>query len=1091
MGTKVASLSGGGDLKALGVFTELPTNKDNLKFAISNSMKGVAYKNLIDYRVWAVGTSGSQGIFGQNGDGNSIILDKDPFGKLTPVWQTLNNDVESGADGGWATSTFPIDNSKMYRFSTWIRRNTLGNGSFYFGLNGYGSVSGVVANNGSTTLNTNPYFRSGGWYFPLNEWVLLVAHVWEHDNTEYITHPDTGTYDLSGNKISTCVDYKWIPETTSARHRTYLYYSTAPETHQLWCYPRVDLIDGTEPSISDLLNGEGNVFNPLGVRYIRDYLNGSTTDIYNHWVEIQAITYSGENVALGKSSSDNLGGSRPMLTDGNMVSHFDTSNGLDWVQVDLGHLYKLEEIKVWHYYGDGRTYYSTKTEVSADGILWYTIFDSAQEGTYPETPAGKTHRLEIKDVEYSREGIIVDEATENLLYDNGVINWTIGSQGTCTTLIENSRYKILGSSTGGTMRFYIPVSKLVGGYTYTMSFKMKFISEGTFYMNDWCDTVFSKSGVKEFDDYLFCYATGSRSSHDNTYRFMDFTIGANVHVEIWDVQFERKDYPTAFVAGKRASTGSLKLPVNLGLGDATVYFKGIAMKNSDNRPVQLAMFTLVDNSGTDILFRSYTTVPYLNGNDFDGGSHNVHKDFNTESGVPFEGFITRSGNTVTLKLHSQDGQQVTWQLPVDPATDFGATSFKFDSIELSGDWGGIIKEVSVYDVVKDDFPKSSFSPDKSGDVFVEEMYESENLLGSKYMGKDFFNDGVFGGASGDLGGISYYTQPQCKVFAVKASRFFDKYSVCIKRTPNLIYPDVGTVMWGGLRLYPPEAAKQEGKTYKITYWCKGQSTMTCKHYFAYEIGWSSMGVGLTNHGLIGNIERLEAGTIQDEWVQKTNYYTVSNRFQLGSDGTTYDTYYQMKIGYNYGSTGSLGTTLFISDLVIEEIDISDVKKAMRLGKNSLKLSTFIEGINKVVVIGGAQAAGDVAVLPRLVKFNDVTLLNATGRGLYLTVFENDGTLVSNTLYDTYGVDQARTDLANALLNVGSFWWALTSYDACKSNATLDQVMTDLGSIDFVEYNWDSYYRSPYACIGFGNRLIKEEVRSYGDDRFYATINYDL
>ena len=61
------------------------------------------------------------------------------------------------------------------------------------------------------------------------------------------------------------------------------------------------------------------------------------------------------------------------------------TGGLQWVQVDLGSIQEIDKIQVWHYYGDGRTYYKTKTEVSADGVTWYPIFDSAVQGTYAET----------------------------------------------------------------------------------------------------------------------------------------------------------------------------------------------------------------------------------------------------------------------------------------------------------------------------------------------------------------------------------------------------------------------------------------------------------------------------------------------------------------------------------------------------------------------------------------------------------------------------------------------------------------------------------------------------------------------------------
>jgi hypothetical protein len=56
-----------------------------------------------------------------------------------------------------------------------------------------------------------------------------------------------------------------------------------------------------------------------------------------------------------------------------------------YMELDLGDIYELDKVQVWHYYNDTRTYYGTKTEVSQDGINWYPLFDSEIDGTYQET----------------------------------------------------------------------------------------------------------------------------------------------------------------------------------------------------------------------------------------------------------------------------------------------------------------------------------------------------------------------------------------------------------------------------------------------------------------------------------------------------------------------------------------------------------------------------------------------------------------------------------------------------------------------------------------------------------------------------------
>ena len=265
----IGRLTDQGELKLSGnVDTRLPLVTDGLvaHHPMDGTTKGIANLNLLDYSTWVIGSSGSQSGFPQNGDGNTIIEDLDPFGEPIAIWNALDNDVASDADGGWNTGQFAIDATKQYRFSCWYNRRVTGNGTTYFGCHGYGTTDGVYDHSvgAAAPLVTNPYFRATA---AVGEdiWELWVAYVWPHDNTDYTDHPDTGVYYAGSiTKISSTGngDYRWHSSSTTANQRSYLYYSTIPATHQQFCYPRVDLIDGTEPSIEDLVNGEGNFINP-------------------------------------------------------------------------------------------------------------------------------------------------------------------------------------------------------------------------------------------------------------------------------------------------------------------------------------------------------------------------------------------------------------------------------------------------------------------------------------------------------------------------------------------------------------------------------------------------------------------------------------------------------------------------------------------------------------------------------------------------------------------------------------------------------------------------------------------------------------
>ena len=138
----------------------------------------------------------------------------------------------------------------------------------------------------------------------------------------------------------------------------------------------------------------------MKVRYIRDWLNGSNANTSNHWVEIQAFTLDGTNIALNKVPTLFAGtvqAANPItvITDGNTATAtaYGVNPGLSCIQIDLGAIYDIASIIVWHYYGDSRIYNATKTQVSTDNTTYTNIFDSSVSGTYVETEAGKVHEL--------------------------------------------------------------------------------------------------------------------------------------------------------------------------------------------------------------------------------------------------------------------------------------------------------------------------------------------------------------------------------------------------------------------------------------------------------------------------------------------------------------------------------------------------------------------------------------------------------------------------------------------------------------------------------------------------------------------------
>ncbi|MFA5131424.1 MAG: LamG domain-containing protein [Patescibacteria group bacterium] len=278
----------------------------------------------LNYRVWKDGQTGSIGTFALYGAANSRVIAADPWGREVPVWK-------SGITGGIYNSAIPIDNTKLYRMSWWEKRVTNAGATsarYYAGLNGYGSVSGVI-NLAAGTYNTNPYFWSTNTVpseaqLPVGQWVLVVAHVFPYTYTGTTRHPDSGVYKTSGFFANTTVDFKWAPETTTARGRTLAVYqgNDANIVHYT-VYPRFDVVDGTEPSVQDLLNGYDSYGNNIKitvpgnkVSYSFWYAEGTSSD----WVYVAnsngtfyvngqpgtpakyPIAVSGDNVYVGRTT---------------------------------------------------------------------------------------------------------------------------------------------------------------------------------------------------------------------------------------------------------------------------------------------------------------------------------------------------------------------------------------------------------------------------------------------------------------------------------------------------------------------------------------------------------------------------------------------------------------------------------------------------------------------------------------------------------------------------------------------------------------------------------------------------------------------
>lgn len=404
---------------------------------------------------------------------------------------------------------------------------------------------------------------------------------------------------------------------------------------------------------------------------------------------------------------------------------------------------------------------------------------------------------------------------------------------------------------------------------------------------------------------------------------------------------------------------------------------------------------------------------------------------------------------------------------------------------------------------------------------------------------------------------SIYKQTNIFTTARKYAGKDSLYGVHIFRYPNIS----SSSTWGGLRLYPPADAKIRGHKYRFSFDYRGNTGgASLDVYQNYEIGWGNMGIGLP--GAWGRSlgafdtdwqwQRYEQEfEIQDElldfipgsnqvvWDPNTSYtgyrgiqyngyvyrvrsgvYTtkgVTPEDEYNSGNGVYnwkipmtpgylDIYKQIKIGFTYNTQGARGTHVYIDNIQITDITTNqrwkfngDGWEADNLSDATLHIKAVGTAYNSLFQ-NGDQAQPDIFEVHgnRILEVNGTQIYSTSGRGLRLTKMNSKGTVTLDTLYDTYGSDSARQQLADQLANMGSSeYWVLTSYDAI-SNANggtpLHNQLVNMGS-----KMWDTneslyyvgYYRSTYAAVGYGSKIIKEDGGYYSDSVYKRKAVIDL
>lgn len=189
-----------------------------------------------------------------------------------------------------------------------------------------------------------------------------------------------------------------------------------PLTYAITANPSNGILSGTAPNLTYSPNAEFTGADAFTYE-VKD--SGGLTVSASCNITVQAPPVPTVNLApKGTLSSsvnfDNLSYATNTQTN-NTAEYARGTSGLQWVQVDMGASYDLHAAKLWHYYGDGRSYRDVIVQLSNDptfGSGVVTVYNNDRDGSaglglgteseYSETSSGKTITFEMVNARYAR-----------------------------------------------------------------------------------------------------------------------------------------------------------------------------------------------------------------------------------------------------------------------------------------------------------------------------------------------------------------------------------------------------------------------------------------------------------------------------------------------------------------------------------------------------------------------------------------------------------------------------------------------------------------------------------------------------------------
>lgn len=192
-------------------------------------------------------------------------------------------------------------------------------------------------------------------------------------------------------------------------------------------------------------------------------------------------------------------------------------------------------------------------------------------------------------------------------------------------------------------------------------------------------------------------------------------------------------------------------------------------------------------------------------------------------------------------------------------------------------------------------------------------------------------------------GLLSYTQSNCQVTLTDNGYH-------IYRPPNLTYPDCGNTVWGGFKLDPLSLSNGllvKGNTYIILFDVKGTSSNQGSIRWDNQMGWGGGGLTPTPSNVSYSIPPKNFSgehkvhykfSINDDIIK-----TCTSSYSSFVAGEKYVSYRHFYYGFNYESTGTLGTDIYITN--IRMYDITNNKRVSINKNGNVNCNAVSEGFD--------------------------------------------------------------------------------------------------------------------------------------------------